>query len=241
MKPRSAPDPEPVGEVPLPPRQRWRLVLARSVDAPRLVGREPSDAWEAALAESGLPLYRPAGRARARVAFGAPLPAGMAGERELADIVLSDAVPVWVVREALEGRLPEGWRLVDVADVWLGAPALAGQVAAADYRIEVGPPDPGAVVAIGAAASALLAAGEILRERQKGGTAVRYDLRPLLADVRVGDPGPPLVLHVRTRFDPVLGTGRPEEVVAALGDRAGVALEIGSIVRERLVLADELA
>lgn len=232
---------EPLDEVPAAPRQRWRLVLARSGDAPRMVGRELMEAWETALAGTSLPLHRPAGRARARVAFGAPLPAGMAAEGELADIVLTEAVPVWALRDALEGRLPEGWRLLDVADVWLGAPALAGRVAAADYRIEVGPLDPGTVTALRAAAQALLAAPELPRERQKGGTAVSYDLRPLLADVSVGDAGPPLVVFVRTRFDPVLGTGRPEEVIAALGEGAGAVLEIRAIVRERLVLAEDIA
>lgn len=246
MEPRPAPGPEPpdepIGEVPAAPRQRWRLVLARSRDAPRLVGRELSEAWDAALAGCGLPLYRPAGRPRASIAFGAPLAGEMAAEAELADIVLTEAVAIWTVREALEGRLPEGWRLIDVADVWLGAPALAGRVAAADYRIEVlavgG--SPVAAASVRAAAAALLAAPELPRERLKGTATVRYDLRPLLADVRVGDPGPPVVVLVRTRFDPVLGTGRPEEVVAALGERVGIPLEIGSIVRERLVLAEDL-
>jgi hypothetical protein len=190
-----------------------------------------------------LPLYQPAGKARASIAFGAPLPAEMAAEAELADIVLTETVAVWTVREAFDGRLPEGWRLIDVADVWLGAPALAGRVAAADYRIEVVARGGSAVApeAVSSAASALLAAAELPRDRLKGTTAVRYDLRPLLADVRLREPGPPPVVLVRTRFDPVLGTGRPEEVVLALGEQAGMPLEIGSIVRERLVLADDLA
>ena len=45
------------------------------------------------------------------------------------------------VRDRIGAGLPEGWRLVDVYDVWLGAPALAGQVAAADYRITLGAAD----------------------------------------------------------------------------------------------------
>ena len=59
-------------------------------------------------------------------------------------------------------------------------------------------------------------------------------------DVAVADDGPPVVIDARTRFHPELGTGRPEEVVAAMGDRLGASLEIGSIVRERLVLAEDL-
>ena len=77
-------------------------------------------------------------------------------------------------------------------------------------------------------------------ERMKGTSVVHYDLRPLLLDIRVVVGGPPARLRVRTVFHPELGTGKPAEVVAALGDMAGAALDIGSIVRERLILADEL-
>ena len=47
------------------------------------------------------------------------------------------------------------------------------------------------------------------------------------------------MLRARTRFHSVLGTGRPEEVVAALGDAVGAQLDVTSIVRERLILAEE--
>ena len=66
----------------------------------------------------------------------------------------------------------------------------------------------------GAAADDLLRADRLPRERSKGGGTVRYDLRPLLDDITV-EPGPPPIIRARTRFHPELGTGRPEEVVAA--------------------------
>jgi hypothetical protein len=53
------------------------------------------------------------------------------------------------------------------------------------------------------------------------------------------DDGPPVLLRARTRFHPVLGTGRPEEVVAALGEAVGAPLDVTSVVRERLILAEE--
>ena len=217
-------------------RQRWRLVLARDAGPEAVAGRELVVAWDDAIDATGLPIHRPAGRSRARIAFGAPVPAAMALERDLADLVLTEFVPRWRVREALDGRLPGGWRLVDLYDVWPGAPALAGQVVAADYRFELEGQDPGAVKK---AVAGLLGSDRLPRERRKGTDTVEYDLRPLLADVMIASAGPPVVVRARTRFDPVLGTGRPEEVVAALGDRLGVALEPRSIVRERVLLADD--
>ena len=226
----------PADEVAAPARQRWRLVLGRSADAPDLGSREAVDAWETVLDASGLPIFRAPGRARPRIAFGAPIPSRLELEHELADIVLIEFVPIWRVRAGLADHLPAGWRLVDVHDVWLGSPALAGQVVAADYRIEVAGAD---ATALTAAATRLLDATELPRERLKGGSTVRYDLRPLLADVSVVGAGPPIVLRARTRFDPVLGTGRPEEVVAALGDVVGSPLVVASLVRERVITGDE--
>jgi len=234
---RSGPAEEPAGEPKVLPRQRWRLVLARSADAPELAGRELADAWDQAIAASGLPVHRSTGQARARVAWGAPLPSRMAAERELAEILLSEAVPVWRVRDALMRSLPAGWSLVDLHDVWLGSPALAGRVTGAVYRVTLdGDADPGMVAA---AASALLEARQLIRTRLKGGASVAYDLRPLLAGIDIDQPGPPIVMRVQTRFHPERGSGRPEEVVAALGDRLGRPLAPVSIVRERLILADE--
>jgi hypothetical protein len=230
---------DPAGEPRTLPRQRWRLVLARSADAPELAGREQADAWDEAIAATGLPLYRATPGGRARVAWGAPLPSRMAAEREPAEIVLIEAIPVWRVREALTRRLPHGWSLVDLHDVWLGAPALAGRVTGAVYRVTLeaaGCPD---AEAVGSAAAELLAAGELVRTRLKGGRSVAYDLRPLVAGISVAEPGPPVVLRIETRIHPERGSGRPEEVVAALGDHLGQPIVVRSMVRERLILDDE--
>jgi radical SAM-linked protein len=220
------------------PRQRWRLVVARSADAPKEGQREVADAWTAALQAAGLPLAGTDGaRSRSRLSFGAPLPVGMVAERELIDVVLVERWPVWRVRDALVAHLPEGWRLVDLFDVWLAGPPLAGQVVAADYRIALETSADPAVLEH--AAAQMLAADRLPRERQKGDRSVAYDLRPLLLDLRV-EPSSPTLVRVRTRFHPELGTGRPEEVLAALADRAGVALTPRAIVRERVLLAEDL-
>ena len=170
------------------------------------------------------------------MAFGAPLPLGVVAERELADVALSERVPIWRVREALTDDLPAGWTLVDLFDVWPGAPPLAGRVIAADYRIELaGVPDP---VRLAAAVRSMLESIELPRTRQKGEGVVTYDLRALLVDVAcVGEPCS--TIRTRTRIHPELGTGRPEEVVAELSDRLGAPVDVRTVVRERLVLIDE--
>jgi radical SAM-linked protein len=214
-------------------------VVARSPGAPELAQREVADGWVAAIEAAGLPVaWTEGARSRPRIAFGAPLPIGMAANAELIDVVLTERWPVWRLREALTDRLPAGWSLVDVQDVWLAGPPLGGRVAAADYRVVLAGDVP--VDRLRAAAAELLAAPNLIRSRARGDDSVEYDLRPLLLDVAVEE-GPPVTVLTRTRFHPELGTGRPEEVVAAIGDRLGEALEASSIVRDRLILLEDLA
>lgn len=180
----------------------------------------------------------------------------MAAERELIDLFLVERRSSAEVRVRLASSLPTGHELVDLHDVWLGDPPLSGQIVAAEYRMEVGAsrrvgadadagPDDG-VLDIGVLATAclrLLDAESLPRSRDKGGRAVTYDLRPLVEDVRVvTDPGGAsavAVLVIRTRFDPERGVGRPDELLAALSELAGVPLSARSIVRERLLLAGD--
>ena len=248
---------------PAEPRQRWRLVYARSESAPHLAQRDQQAAWEAGLRASGLPVVgQELVPPRPRIAFAAPLGVGLPAERELADLFLAERLPVAVVRDALEANLPEGHRLVELLDVWLGEAALPGQVVAADYRVGVriggadlaeGEPAPSAPDALADAARRLLRESSLPRTRDKGGQPVAYDLRPLLADIGVieaggsaagSDPSGPaapqpnrIQFRIRVRHDPERGVGRPEEVLAALAELAGLELGLESLVRERVLLA----
>lgn len=235
------PDPSPP---PAEARQRWRLTFARDPVPVEQVGRAALDAWQEALVASGLPAagLEPGGPGRARIAFGAPLPAAIRGDAELADVFLLERRLVWQVREALETRLPAGHRWVAAENVWLGAPPLAGRVAAADWRAELASmPAAHDLERLGTAAGALLAARELPRVRVKGGEEKRYDLRPLLAAITVERDGETAAIRFRTRILPDLGSGRPEEVLAALVEAAAVAIEASTIARTRLLLVDDLA
>ena len=233
--------PSEAAPAPLEARQRWRLTFSRvpAAEGETPSGRDYIALWEAALADCGLPVAM-TDAGRFRFALAAPLPARTSGRAELADLWLTERAPAWRVREALEGVLQRGHALVALEDVWPGAPALAGRVAAADYRVALhGALDEGAIAA---AADRLLAADRLDRERAKGGGVKSYDLRPLIisltaaADARDEQ----VAVRVRTRIHPELGSGRPEEVVAALAEELGTPLEATETIRERLVLSDDV-
>jgi radical SAM-linked protein len=222
-------------EVAPEPRQRWRVTFGR--DAPPRdevpTGREYVGRWEATLGDSALPALVLAS-GRPRIALGAPLPVGCSGEGELLEFWLTEVLPAWQVRAGIGPHLPGGHRLVGLENVWLGAPALSGQVAAADYEVTLAAGSPMDDLAAGV--ERLLRAASLPRDRQKGGVTKTYDLRPLV--LRLGTDGASLAM--RTRIHPELGTGRPDEVVAALADDLGTPLAIERIARIRLLLLDEL-
>lgn len=227
------------------PRQRWRLTFARAntPDVEASGGREYVASWEVALAGSGLPLAT-TDAGRIRFALAAPLPARTAGRAELADVWLTERVAAWQVREALASALPSGHELVGLEDVWLGAPALAGRIAAADYVVTLR--EGAGVDTIAAAAKRLLATDRLVRERAKGGAVKTYDLRPLVMAIDVTGAGVSgadeagIVVRIRTRIHPELGSGRPEEVIAALAEESGATLEVGKTIRDGLVLSEDL-
>jgi hypothetical protein len=225
--------------LPREPVQRWRLVLARDPIAAEAAGRELQAAWDRALTGSGLPVAGlDLAMPKARFALAAPLGASMTGEAELLDTWLVQRLPAWRVREALAGCVPEGWRLLEVYDVWLGEAALPGRVAASVFRAELAGEGPSAD-ALARAGDALMDAPALLRERRKGETTVTYDLRPFLELIEAS-PAPDGGVHLRMglRHDPERGVGRPDETLAALGERVGTDLVPTRLVRERLVLAD---
>ena len=223
------------------PRQRWRLAFRRGAGGDGESPRDFVPDWLDRLVASGLPLAaRGSGRARTALALGAPLPLGMAAERELADLLLAERLPLWQVRRAVTEALPSGCELVELCDVWLGAPSLAGAIVGADYRVTLAPDgDPGADLVRGAA-EALLDEPSVPRVRQKAGRDVAYDLRPLVGGLEV-IAGPPTVIRLRARFDPERGSGRPEDVLGALSDSLGRPIVAAETVRERLLLAEDLA
>ena len=200
-------------------------------------------AWGAALASTELPVAYSLGKTpRFRLTFAAALPAGMAGEAELADLVLTERLSVAAVRSRLDRHLPDGHRLVDLYDIWLGAPTLIVQLAAADYRVAVR----GATVGeLGDACARLMATATLERSRRKGdGRTVPYDLRPLLLRLSVVDAAvgtaDDVTLLMRLGHPQDGPAGRPEEVVLALAESLKRPLEPGPIVRERLLTNDML-
>lgn len=240
-RPDASPDLVPLARAQREPVQRWRLVLARGTRDPEEPQRAQLNAWEDALRACDLPLAGlDATPPRPRVAIAAPLAPSIPGEAELVDIWLVERLPAWRVRAAVRACLPAGFELVDVQDVWLGEASLPGQVVASVYRAEL---DGSSVdeSQLRTEVAELLRAETLPRTRRKGDRTVSYDLRPFLDAIAVGDQDAAgrIPLRIVLRHDPEKGVGRPEELLAAIGERMGASLTPVALARERLELASE--
>jgi radical SAM-linked protein len=176
---------------------------------------------------------------RSKLVFAAPLQLGMLAEHELADLYLAERLTAPGLRARLVESMPRGYTVVELHDVWTGAPALAPRLVAADYRMTLLNVER---ARLESAVQRLLAMGELPRERLKESRVVRYDLRPLLLDLRAGPPdtaaaaaasptqppstaGMPVAaagVWMRLRHSQNRGSGRPDEVVAALAAELGM-------------------
>jgi radical SAM-linked protein len=220
------------------PRQRWRIVFRRTAsDVPH---RDIADGWLHELT-SRLPVAGgDSGRPKPALTFAAAMPVGVECRRELADLALAERLPAWQVRDAVVAATPADVSVVEIYDVWSGSPAIAGETVAADYLVHVsGTPEPGV---LRDAAARLLAADRFERTRTRGDRQSTYDLRALVESIDTGadaDAGG-TVLRIRTRFHPERGAGRPDEVVAAIAELSGVAVESVQTVRERVLLRDDV-
>jgi radical SAM-linked protein len=220
-----------------PGAQRWRVTFRRDGAARGLPSREACALLEAGLSASGLPLLMTDGAMpRPRLVSGPPVAPPLVADEELFEFYLAIRRTRYEVRTALERIMPADHAVLDLDDVWVGAPSLSASLVAADYRVALGS-DVDRQTLTGAVA-ALLSAARIERERDRGGRVSTYDLRELIDDIRVVPVSDGAALEMRLRIDQQRGLGRPDEVLAALHDLTGVAFRpILPIVRGRLHLS----
>lgn len=209
--------------------QRLRITFSKTA-AMKFSGHlDLHKTWERTLRRARLPLaYSEGFKPHPKIQIAAALPLGFTSECELVDIWLETSQPLPQARAALEHAVPPGIVILELAEAPEVGPALQTQVIAAEYRALVSTEL--SSEAIDERIAALLAAPEIKRVRREK----EYDLRPLiesLARTESDALGHTLLMRLTARDG---ATGRPEEVVEALGAEAAKA----KFHRQKLFLAE---
>ena len=188
-------------------RQRCRLHFDKT-PAMRFTGHlDLYRALERTIRRAALPLaYSQGFTPHPKLQLAAALPLGFTSRAELADMWLEQAVDPAHVLARLQDAAPPGLAFRDAAAVASREPALQKQVAEAAYDVDLEDPAP---LDLEARIRILLATPELRRQRR----GKEYDLRPLLTSLDLAGPG-----RLRMQLSAREGaTGRPEEVLGALG------------------------
>ena len=180
----------------------------------RFVGHlDLAKTWERILRRADLPVaYSQGFHPLPKITFASALPVGCTSDCELMDVVLSEPMDSSDVIARLAPTLPAGIAVTSVAEVPLNAPALQAELRWAEYVVTVEMDE--APEQIEQKVQAFLAAPALPRERR----GKSYDLRPLVLSLSaevVRDSSVQIVM--RLLADANVGTGRPDEVLAALG------------------------
>ena len=194
---------------------RYRLTYTRDRTV-RFVGHlDLAKAWERILRRADLPLaYSQGFHPLPKITFASALPVGCTSEAELMDMVLNEPLDPSELMQRIAPALPAGIGIASIVPVPLNAPALQATLRWAEYRMTVETDESRDQVK--ARVQTLVSSESLPRERR----GKRYDLRPLVLSLALEDmsPASPRVqLALRLRADANAGTGRPDEVLAALG------------------------
>jgi radical SAM-linked protein len=172
--------------------------------------------WQRACARAGIALaYSEGFNPRPRISIASPLPLGIIGEAELMDVYCSGNVTPHYFIRALNSQLPEGMDINQAILVTVEQPALQALLSRAEYLVDVATDK--TKDEIKQAIAKLLACAEMPWQHRRDTGIKEYDLRPLVEDVKLQKlEGGIATLAMRLRCDNS-GTGRPEQVVLALG------------------------
>jgi len=196
--------------------QRLRIRFCRGQEVKFISHLDIMRLWQRALQRAGVTLaYSEGFSPHPRISLAAPLAVGVTSEAELMDIVCNKWVsPHWFTA-AVSQQLPPGIEILQVYPIALSQPSLQSQVRYIEYRVEAeteeGQRD------IESAITSLLSTTHLPWQHQRDTGWRSYDLRALIDDLWLIDwHHPRATIGMRLRCDNT-GSGRPEQVAAALG------------------------
>ncbi len=196
--------------------QRLRIRFYRGQEVKFISHLDLMRLWQRALHRAGVSLaYSEGFSPHPRISLAAPLPVGVTSEAELMDIICTKWVsPHWFTA-GVSQQLPPGIEILQVYQITLIMPSLQSQVRYAEYRVEVETEKEQRDIE--SAVTSLLSMKHLPWHHQRDTSWRSYDLRALIDDLWLIDwHHPYATMGMRLRCDNS-GSGRPEQVTAALG------------------------
>lgn len=212
--------------------QRLRIRFSRGERVKYISHLDIMRLWQRALHRAEMPpLYSEGFSPHPRISLAAPLPIGVTSQAELMDVYCANGVSPHAFDAAVSRQLPADIAILQVYSVALTLPSLQALVRYADYSVLVATAKE--VPEIEGMLRTVLALEQLPWQHQRDTGPHHYDLRTLINDLwlielRAGRAAIGMRLRCGSQ-----GSGRPEQVVAALGftdyptsiQRTGLILE----------------
>ncbi len=185
--------------------------------------------WERAMRRADLPLsYSQGFHPQPKISLAAALPLGFSSLGEVLDVRFNEEIPTEEIAARLKDSLPKDIQIAKVESVDEREPALQTQVLSATYDVHLTEPVDGSDLT--RKVKELMTSESLPRERR----GKFYDLRPLIEVLSVdteanGKVWLRMILSARDG-----ATGRPEEVLNALG----IEPEYTRVERTRLIFQE---
>lgn len=185
--------------------------------------------WERAMRRASLPIsYSQGFHPQPKISLAAALPLGFSSRNEVLDVRLNEDVAVEDISNRLKDNLPPDIKVLNIESVDERLPALQTLVLSAAYDVHLTEPIEGSELK--RRVEELMNAESLIRERRNK----TYDLRPLvemLSIITQADGTAWLKMTLAAREG---ATGRPEEVLHALG----IEPETARVERTRLIFQE---
>jgi radical SAM-linked protein len=193
-------------------KQRLRIHFTRDESLKFIGHLDMARTWQRIARRANLPLaYSEGFNPQPRLTFAAALQVGCTSDHEELDMVLSPACAIDDVKVQLDRALPAGMKVISIAEMVYNAPALQMQLIATEFEITV--EGEGAIGLVTERVPQFINSTEVMRERR----GKPYNLRPLVQTLTI-EPGRVDRVVIRSRLQATQeGTGRPDELAAALG------------------------
>jgi len=198
------------------PTKRYRITFTTSGPLAHISVLDLGRVWERSLRRAGIPLrYSQGFNPRPKIQFASPLPTGCGGAAEWLDIWLETPWEPADIAAALKGKTPDALAVIQVNAVPESDPALSEQLIATETLVLLREID---LKSVETAVTALLKETTLLRPKRGRRRDKTYDLRPLIKTLEVETAEAPWTAKLFMRLVAQHGaTGRPDEVLAALG------------------------
>jgi radical SAM-linked protein len=196
--------------------QRLRVRFSRGEEIKYISHLDLLRLWQRALVRAGIPLaYSEGFNPHPRMSLAVPLALGVTAEAELMDIFLSRWASPHNFTAAMGRQLPQGIKIEQVINIAPTFPSLQSQVSAAEFKVGIATEKTQAEIE--SAVNALLDKETLPWQHQRDTGTRHYDLRALIEDIwllswRPGFGEIAMILRCDSS-----GSGRPEQVAAALG------------------------